>query len=149
MDTSPGAADDSTEDAERAIRRGRSGVHASHANPPEKDFAAVVAEIWCEVLEVPAVDVEDNFFDLGGHSLLLQTVQERVLRRTGKNIELIEFFTHPTVRSLAHRLANEEVTPAAAVTDGRRRPAGRLSRLGTRRAQLDGNTPESRGEFGE
>ncbi|WP_327279030.1 MULTISPECIES: phosphopantetheine-binding protein [unclassified Streptomyces] len=121
-------------------------MHASHANPPEVDFAAVIAEIWCEVLEVPAVGNEDNFFDLGGHSLLLQLVRERVVQRTGKNVELIEFFTHPTVRSLATRLENEGAAPAA---DGRRRPAGRLNRLGNRRTQLGRNSSDSHGEFGE
>ncbi|MFJ3170815.1 phosphopantetheine-binding protein [Streptomyces roseus] len=121
-------------------------MHASHANPREVDFAAVVAEIWCEVLEVPAVGDEDNFFDLGGHSLLLQMVRERVVERTGKDIDLVEFFTYPTVRSLARRLVNEG---AAASLDGRRRPAGRLNRLGSRRAQLGGNSSDILGEFGE
>ncbi|MXM68599.1 hypothetical protein GR925_35615 [Streptomyces sp. HUCO-GS316] len=121
-------------------------MHASHANPQEVDVAAVIAEIWCEVLEVPAVGDDDNFFDLGGHSLLLQMVRERIVRRTGKDIELIEFFTHPTVRSLARRLVSEG---AATATDGRRRPAGRANRLGNRRAQLGGNASDTRGEFGE
>ncbi|MEU1709139.1 phosphopantetheine-binding protein [Streptomyces sp. NPDC005706] len=120
-------------------------MHASHANPREVNFAAVVAEIWCEVLEVPAVGDEDNFFDLGGHSLLLQMVRERVIQRTGEDIELIEFFTHPTVRSLARRLAGEGATAA----DARRRPAGRPNRLGNRRARLGENASDTRGEFGE
>nr|UPA71920.1 linear gramicidin synthase subunit B [Streptomyces sp.] len=107
---------------------------------------AVIAEIWCEVLEVPEVGDEDNFFDLGGHSLLLQLVRERVVQRTGQDIELIEFFTHPTVRSLARRLESEEAT---AVPGGRRRPAGRPNRLGNRRARLDRNASETRGEFSE
>ncbi|MFE2288839.1 phosphopantetheine-binding protein [Streptomyces sp. NPDC059443] len=124
-------------------------MHASDANPREVEFAAVIAEIWCEVLEVPAVGDEDNFFDLGGHSLLLQMVRERVVQRTGKNIELIEFFTHPTVRSLARRLETEGTGTPAAAADGRRRPAGRLNRLGNRRAQLGGNASDTRGEFGE
>ncbi|NUR00278.1 MAG: acyl carrier protein [Streptomyces sp.] len=121
-------------------------MHASHANPREVDFAAVIAEIWCEVLEVPEVGDEDNFFDLGGHSLLLQMVRERVVQRTGKDIEPIEFFTYPTVRSLARRLKSEGAGPA---TDGRRRPAGRPNRLGNRRAQLGQNTSDTPGEFGE
>ncbi|MFE3824875.1 phosphopantetheine-binding protein [Streptomyces sp. NPDC059092] len=117
----------------------------SHGNPSGKEIATVIAEIWCEVLEVPEVADGDNFFDLGGHSLLLQAVRERVVRSIGRNVELIEFFTHPTVRSLARHLEND----GAAETDhGRRRPGGRVNRLGNRRAQLDGNTSRIRGEIG-
>ncbi|MEV7779606.1 acyl carrier protein [Kitasatospora sp. NPDC088351] len=110
------------------------------------DFTAVVAEIWCEVLQVPEVGHDESFFDLGGHSLLLQMVREQVVRRTGQDIELVEFFTHPTVRSLARRLKEGG---AAAPAEGRRRPAGRLNRLGNRRAQLGGQAPDPDGEFGE
>ncbi|SES10951.1 Phosphopantetheine attachment site [Streptomyces sp. yr375] len=118
--------------------------HVSHGNPPGNETAAVVAEIWCEVLEVPEVGDGDNFFDLGGHSLLLQMVRERVVQRLGKEVELIEFFTHPTVRSFAHHLDHGG---AAETGNSRRRPTGRVNRLGNRRAQLDANTPRGRGEF--
>ncbi|MFD9434128.1 phosphopantetheine-binding protein [Streptomyces sp. NPDC060002] len=119
--------------------------HVSHENPPETEIAAVIAEIWCEVLEVPEVGEGDNFFDLGGHSILLQMVRERVVQRIGRDVELIEFFTHPTVLSLARHLENEGAPEKGS---GRRRPAGRLNRLGIRRAQLNGNASESRGEIG-
>ncbi|MFD3936221.1 phosphopantetheine-binding protein [Streptomyces sp. NPDC058611] len=89
---------------------------------------------------------DDNFFDLGGHSILLQMVRERVVQRTGKDVELIELFNHPTVRSLARHLDNNG---GAASGNGRRRPAGRVNRLGNRRAQLNGNSSDTLGELGE
>nr|WP_275405897.1 MULTISPECIES: phosphopantetheine-binding protein [unclassified Streptomyces] len=112
----------------------------------EIETAAVVAGIWCEVLEVPEVGGDDNFFDLGGHSILLQMVREKVVQRLGKNVELIEFFNHPTVRSIARHLDNDGGVLAR---NSRRRPAGRVNRLANRRAQLDGNSSDTRGEFSE
>ncbi|MFB7677874.1 phosphopantetheine-binding protein [Kitasatospora purpeofusca] len=110
------------------------------------DFAVVIAEIWCEVLEVPEVGDEDNFFDLGGHSVLLRMVQERVVRRTGREVELVEFFTHPTVRSLARHLRDGGT---AAPAGAGRRATGRLNRLGNRRAQLGGTPSDTHGDLGE
>jgi aryl carrier-like protein len=120
---------------------------ASQPIPLEKATAQVVAEIWCEVLEVPEVGGDDNFFDLGGHSILLQLVQDRVARRTGKNVTLVDLFNHPTVRSLARHLDSDESTAEHTAPGGsRRRTAGRVNRLGSRRAQLGADGPDTRGE---
>lgn len=126
-------------------QKGRGGVDdVSRENPPGTDYEAVVAEIWCEVLEVPQVGHDDNFFDLGGHSILLQMVRERVALRIGKNVELIDFFTYPTVRSLARHIGGDGETGTGR---GRRRPAARANRLGNRRDRLGGRTTETPGEF--
>ncbi|MBB1252303.1 acyl carrier protein [Streptomyces sp. OF3] len=115
---------------------------APRQRPPESEITRVVAEIWCEVLGVSEVAVDDNFFDLGGHSVLLQMVQDRLARRTGKSVELIDLFNHPTVRSLARHLDGEEGNvPGGA----RNRSAGRVNRLGNRRARLGANEPRTRG----
>ncbi|MFE3604014.1 phosphopantetheine-binding protein, partial [Streptomyces sp. NPDC059142] len=66
--------------------------------PPVTATERVLAAIWSEVLEVSQVSVEDNFFDLGGHSVLLHMVQDRIGRELGKNPPLVELFTYPTVR---------------------------------------------------
>ncbi|MGD3111879.1 phosphopantetheine-binding protein [Streptomyces sp. YGL11-2] len=134
--------------------------HASHLNPLDEEPSApvaaaawrtgsgtadVIAEIWCEVLELPEVGVDDNFFDLGGHSILLQMVHERVILRTAKDVALLDLFNHPTVRSLARHL-DDDATDAPAAGAGRRRTSGRVNRLGNRRAQLGENGAEARGE---
>ncbi|HEX6756697.1 MAG TPA: non-ribosomal peptide synthetase [Mycobacteriales bacterium] len=66
-----------------------------------------VAEAWCAVLGVPAVGPDDGFFDLGGHSLLLATVQRRLEQRLGRPVPLHRMFEHPTVRSLSRWLSGE------------------------------------------
>ncbi len=51
--------------------------------PPSNDAERILASVWQEVLGVDRVSAHDNFFDLGGHSLLCIQVIERVLKETG------------------------------------------------------------------
>lgn len=73
-------------------------------HPPVTDTERVLAGIWSEVLELPAVGVEDNFFDLGGHSVLLHMVQDRITARLGTTPPLVDLFQYPTIRGLAGHL---------------------------------------------
>jgi acyl carrier protein len=74
---------------------------------------ARLAEIWCEVLGVDRVGVEDSFFDLGGHSLLLARVHGLLLEALERPVPLVKLFEHPTIRSLARHLdaASRPATP--------------------------------------
>ncbi|MFF3911431.1 phosphopantetheine-binding protein [Streptomyces sp. NPDC001848] len=108
-----------------------------------------VAGIWRDVLEISEVGFDDNFFDLGGHSLLLQMVQSGIAERTGKEIALIDLFNHPTVRSLAHFLDSDGNGAGSGGARGGRRTGGRGNRLAGRRARLGGNDSQPRGEFGD
>lgn len=103
--------------------------------PPATPTERVVAEIWCEVLGLSRVGVLGNFFDLGGHSMLLYRVRDRLVERYGQSPPIIDFFRCPTVRSLARRIddgAPPAPEPAPAASGGRRNG---LTRLGLRRAQ--------------
>ncbi|HZF14077.1 MAG TPA: amino acid adenylation domain-containing protein, partial [Thermoanaerobaculia bacterium] len=85
--------------------------------PPVEDrrsaLEGTIAGIWCEVLGVSWVGLEDNFFDLGGHSLLLPRVQALLRDTTGREIRLVELLTHTTVRALARHLEPGAAAPAA------------------------------------
>jgi amino acid adenylation domain-containing protein/non-ribosomal peptide synthase protein (TIGR01720 family) len=90
---------------------------------PGSGLEGAIAEVWAEVLGVPAVGLDDNFFDLGGHSLLLVRVQERLREVLGREVAIVDFFRFPTIREIARFLAPEEGTrqapalmPAAAAT---------------------------------
>jgi hypothetical protein len=50
--------------------------------------------------------VHDNFFDLGGHSLLLVRLHERVRESFGSDLSLVDIFARPTVTDLAAFLAS-------------------------------------------
>ncbi|HKV12538.1 MAG TPA: condensation domain-containing protein, partial [Thermoanaerobaculia bacterium] len=80
---------------------------ASRDLPPEEGRSALedaIAGIWCEVLGVPRVGSEENFFDLGGHSLLLTRVQVLLRDRLGREVSLMDLLTHTSVRALARHL---------------------------------------------
>ena len=63
-----------------------------------------VAGVWREVLRVERVGMRDNFFDVGGHSLLLVQVQVRLGKELGRKVTLIELFQYPTIDSLVGHL---------------------------------------------
>ncbi len=80
---------------------------------PQTEAELAIVAILREVLRVERVGVDDNFFDLGGNSLLLAKVHERLQERFGREIPLVEVFNHPTVRALAVHMENGDAAPAA------------------------------------
>jgi amino acid adenylation domain-containing protein len=58
-----------------------------------------LATIWAEVLALDKVGVNDNFFDLGGHSLLLLRLHQKLKAALRHDFPLMILFRHPTVRS--------------------------------------------------
>jgi acyl carrier protein len=67
----------------------------------------MVAAVWAEVLGVERVGATDNFFDLGGHSLLLPQVLHRLRTAFQVEVPLRTLIDEPTVEGLA--LAMEEI----------------------------------------
>ena len=103
-------------------------MSASAATAPENEVERQIAAIWCEVLGLDTVGRTTNFFDAGGHSLLLVKVQEQIQHQLGRELSVAELFRHPTVQQLAHALgeAQESKTDLADVDDRvARRKAGR------------------------
>ncbi|HEX9941780.1 MAG TPA: non-ribosomal peptide synthetase, partial [Thermoanaerobaculia bacterium] len=71
---------------------------------PRTPLERAVAEIWQEVLQLDRVGLDENFFDLGGHSLRLLEVHSRLSALAGSELPLMELFRHPTVSALARFL---------------------------------------------
>ncbi|MEA2692360.1 MAG: hypothetical protein QOJ16_1747, partial [Acidobacteriota bacterium] len=71
---------------------------------PRSQLEREIAAVWREVLKVERVGAEDNFFDLGGHSLLLVDAQARLTARLGREVPLLDLFRHPNVAALARHL---------------------------------------------
>lgn len=65
-----------------------------------------VALLWREVLHIDRVGLYQNFFDLGGHSLLLVKLQVALKEAFGQEIAIVELFQRPTVAAQAERLAS-------------------------------------------
>ncbi len=100
---------------------------AALARPPQGRLQQLVTEAWCAALEVEAVGVDENFFDIGGHSLLLVRVQAFLVDRLGREISLVDLFHHPTVRGLAAHL-EVDPEPVDPLAETRRRGAARRRR---------------------
>lgn len=72
---------------------------------PGNDLEVRVAAAWCQVLGMPEVMADEDFFTLGGTSQLAVQVVLRLERELGTEISLQTFFSAPTVAGLAARLA--------------------------------------------
>ncbi len=83
---------------------------------PRSELECTVAGLWQEVLGLAAVGVDDDFFELGGDSLLAVRVLAELRRRHRLEIALPRFFQASTVAELAAAL--EEGTPAGAPSGG-------------------------------
>lgn len=64
-----------------------------------------IAACWQDVLQVEDVGLHKNFFDLGGHSLLLAQVHQRLKQHVQADITLVDLFQNPTIHTLAARIA--------------------------------------------
>jgi amino acid adenylation domain-containing protein len=60
-----------------------------------------LANIWSEILGVDRVSVRDNFFDLGGHSLLLIRVHAKVRQDLDADVAVVDLFRYPTIESMS------------------------------------------------
>ena len=63
-----------------------------------------ILEVWEEVLNIPTAGPLDNFFDIGGSSIGLVAVREKLEHRLQRPIQILQMFMHPTARALAAQL---------------------------------------------
>ncbi|MBI3885789.1 MAG: LLM class flavin-dependent oxidoreductase [Opitutae bacterium] len=77
---------------------------ATAYSAPHAGTEQAIAEIWSRVLHVKHPGADDNFFDLGGHSLRVAQVQTLLQEKLGRTLPLLALFQYPTIRSLARCL---------------------------------------------
>jgi len=78
--------------------------------PLQSETERLVASVWQNVLGVTTVGVEDNFFDLGGHSLLMVRVRMQLREALDRDVSMIDLFRHTTVGALARHLGEVDST---------------------------------------
>ncbi|WP_234542827.1 non-ribosomal peptide synthetase [Streptomyces shenzhenensis] len=71
------------------------------ADEPQGTFEILIAEVWAQVLGRDRISADDNFFALGGHSLIALRVIGRLKRELGLTIRTKEVYQHPELRDLA------------------------------------------------
>jgi amino acid adenylation domain-containing protein len=93
---------------------------------PATEMERAVAAVWQELLGLERVGIHDNFFDLGGHSLLIVRMRGMLQEILGRDVAVVELFKFPTVSALAQHLAGRQgPEPADAPTDHRARAEAR------------------------
>ncbi|GAB4560318.1 MAG: hypothetical protein Tsb0020_06870 [Haliangiales bacterium] len=81
---------------------------------PETDVAKTVTKVWEEILGVDGIGIHDDFFDLGGHSLLLTQVVSRVRKQVDAEISLRSLFEKRTVAGIAEEIERSQESGAPA-----------------------------------
>ncbi|HLO47956.1 MAG TPA: AMP-binding protein, partial [Kamptonema sp.] len=87
---------------------------------PQTDIEQAIASIWQQVLQLEKVGVDDNFFDLGGHSLLMAQAHSKLREALDKDVSMIELFKYPTISSLAKYLSEDSEEKSSAGQSGDR-----------------------------
>ncbi|MEH1900558.1 MAG: amino acid adenylation domain-containing protein [Nostoc sp.] len=76
--------------------------------PPRTEVEQTIVNIWQQMLHVEKVGIHDNFFDLGGHSLLLVQIHAKLREMLNTNVSIVNLFEYPTINSLAKYLTEEK-----------------------------------------
>jgi acyl carrier protein len=75
---------------------------------PRTEMERAIVNIWCALLRVEQVGLHDNFFDLGGHSLLVVQAQARLRDTLGIDLPIVRLFQYPTISALMNFLSKRE-----------------------------------------
>jgi acyl-coenzyme A synthetase/AMP-(fatty) acid ligase/acyl carrier protein len=89
---------------------------------PQNETEQMIAQAWKDALDVESVGMDENFFDLGAHSLMVAEVHIQLQQMLGREFSLVDLFQYPTVTALANHLKGVE-----AITQLSSRTARRLT----------------------
>lgn len=80
------------------------------SNSSANNFEHQIHEIWSTVLEIPQIDMEENFFDVGGNSLQLTQVHIKLQTLVGYEFPITDLIMNPTIRSMASFLVKDKIS---------------------------------------
>jgi len=80
---------------------------------PENATEQRIAEIWQKTLGKARVGIDDNFFDIGGHSLLVVRMHRELKTAFEQPIALTDLYRFPTIRSFTEHLSGDDEGVAA------------------------------------
>ena len=81
---------------------------ADDGTPPQTAVQRAIAAIWASHLDVERVGIHENFFRIGGHSLLAVRIQHDIAEELGAEVSLQTFLDAPTVADLADAVEPQE-----------------------------------------
>lgn len=88
---------------------GRSQVSTVYV-APQTSLEKQIESVWRSVLHIEKVGIHDNFFDLGGHSLLLLQLHHQLQQELQQGFTIVDLFTYPTIHTLATHLRSNTLT---------------------------------------
>jgi acyl carrier protein len=71
---------------------------------PRNETEEEVCRIWTDILGIEKISVQDDFFDIGGHSLLAASIGSRIREAFGVELKMDAMFEDRTIESLARRI---------------------------------------------
>jgi acyl carrier protein len=81
---------------------------------PRDETETILCKLWGEILKLDRLGIDDDFFAIGGHSLLAMQVIARMREALRMEIPLRNLFEAPTVRGLAQWIQKSKANPASA-----------------------------------
>jgi acyl carrier protein len=112
-------------------RSERLGVQSQNYVPPQTELERRIAAVWQTMFGLNQVGIDDNFFDLGGHSMLLVQLHQALRETLSAEFPIVTLFTFPTIRSFAKHFdqpasAGDTRTDALKRAKQQRRAIGRM-----------------------
>jgi amino acid adenylation domain-containing protein len=122
----------------KALPAPQAGARA--VSQPQSTAERRIARVWQEVLGIGSVGVEDNFFEVGGHSMLVARMQEALRAALDRDVSVVELFQYPTVGALAAHLDSTAdptaaPAPAAEAAQGSERGSSRREMMRRQRGR--------------
>lgn len=75
---------------------------------PSTELQKLLAKVWCDLLEIDRTGTEDNFFDLGGNSLLALQMIARLKTMHGYDLSVVKLYQQPTIKGIEKILAGSD-----------------------------------------
>ncbi|MEM8720135.1 MAG: amino acid adenylation domain-containing protein [Cyanobacteria bacterium P01_G01_bin.39] len=85
-------------------------VQAEEIIPPRDAIELQLVQIWCDLLNLTSVGVKQNFFNLGGNSLLAVRLTTEIQKQFQKTLTLATLLAHPTISGIAHLLRSSNTS---------------------------------------
>ncbi len=101
---------------------------------PQSEVERFIADVWQQMLVVDKVGIHDNYFELGGNSLLTAQIHHKLQKKYEKKLSVIDMFEYPTIHSLAQYIQSEKYERPRSMS-GRARAETRADREASMRRQ--------------
>ena len=80
---------------------------------PQTELECTILRIWQKALSIQTIGIHDNFFEMGGHSLLMFKIHSQLSELFKADLSLLDLFRYPTISSLAKYLSRVKSEPSS------------------------------------